>query len=131
MRQQIKEKSFWLKFFGSKFFLLLVVLIFLFIVYSLWGEKKEYTVNKDSLAQLETEVGELEQQNLDLAQVIKYLRSSDYTETEARKKLNMQKPGEKVVIVPDINELKKQIEIGSGLENKANWVLWLEYFLGD
>jgi len=62
--------------------------------------------------------------------MIKYLRSDEYVEREAREKLGMQKQGEQLVIVPE-NMNNLSVAGDQDMNNKKNWQLWLEYFFGS
>lgn len=131
MRYQ-SPQSLWSKLFSSRIFLSALVLLFVFIVYSIYQEKREQKVTDENIASLQGEIYVLENKSLELAQLIKYLRSDEFVEKEAREKLNMQKQDEQVVIVPeDDDELIGQVagDMHQGLQ--ANWTLWVEYFFED
>lgn len=91
---------------------------------------KQETVNQQT-AKLELEIQELEQQNIDLDNLIDYFASNEYIEKEAREKLNLAKPGEKVIMIPEegvgnvlgVANLNKD---GS----KSSPTKWLNYFFG-
>lgn len=51
------------------------------------------------VARLEQEIGGLEQRNEELGGLIEYFKSDAFLELEARARLNVQKPGEKVIEV--------------------------------
>ncbi|MFA6428153.1 MAG: septum formation initiator family protein [Candidatus Buchananbacteria bacterium] len=87
------------EFFSSK---LLLAVLFLLVLLVLVGVVKEtyrrYVINQEIKA-IKSEVARLEQKNLEVSQLIDYLKTGDYAEREARLKLGLQKPGETVAIV--------------------------------
>ncbi len=52
------------------------------------------------VSRLDQQITDMQQRNIHLAQVLKDMTTDNYTEKAAREKLDLQKPGEKVVIVP-------------------------------
>lgn len=75
-------------------------------------------------------VKELEQKNQELQYLVSYLKTPSYKEKIAREKLDLQKPGEKVVIIP---ENTSDIYIGEekereGSENQSNLLKWWDVF---
>lgn len=60
---------------------------------------ENFRVHEDS-GQLSSEVDQLKQHNLELENLLAYYRTDSYKEKEARARLNFQKPGEKLVVVP-------------------------------
>lgn len=93
--------------------------------------------------QLNEQVVTLEKQKKDLENLNLYYRSDSFRELEARKRLNLKKPGEKVVILPVSSatptvtpsnfpeELTKEKEAVAGESVPAktpNWLLWWQYF---
>ena len=93
--------SFWYRFFNSKLALFGLVALVILIGYSVIREKGEQQETTQNFRSLEQEIAELENQSLELAAMIKYLRSDEFVEREARQKLNLQKPGEKVVLIAE------------------------------
>lgn len=57
---------------------------------------------KRELARLKTSIQEAEQSTKALQDVIASLRSPTFQEGAARTRLNLQKPGEKVLVIPDL-----------------------------
>ena len=92
--------------------------------------KYQLTKELDSLRQ---EIETLQQSNDELASLIEFYQQQSYLEKEARLKLNLKQPGEKVVIVPeaeapDSNEEEPKEEKEEAKE--SNWWKWWEYFFG-
>lgn len=86
-----------------------------------------YKVDQE-MRNLENKVGNLKQSNEELAKEKEYFTSKQFLEDEARKKLNMVKEGESVIIISDLN---LPVEENKSQEQKpkvSNLKLWLEYF---
>lgn len=107
---------------------------------------------RQSINKLNDQIVTLEQDKNDLNNLIIYYRSDSFKELEARKKLGMKRPDEKMVILPVLpnssgsptvagqsesspsnfsEEVKKEQEtLRPAEENSAvsNWRLWWQYF---
>lgn len=82
---------------------------------------------------LKMEKEKLEANNSDLSGFLDYFASESYKEREMRLKLNMQKPGEKVVIIsqPEENNIRDSVSgVGEDTSFFSNIKKWKEYFLG-
>lgn len=107
------------------FFTILVVSFFVInnlvrSIYSLW-KKQDLIVEAKKNLEVEKKRHEVLQQQL------KLVESDAFVEREARDKLFMVKPGEKIVILPSISP---EVE-GSRNQKKEslpNWKQWLELF---
>jgi len=115
---------------SSRILLLTLFLLLVFIGMAIVKEKKSQKIVKENINSLESEITELDGKSLELTQMIKYLRSDEYVEREAREKLGMQKQGEQLVIVPE-NMNNLSVAGDQDMNNKKNWQLWLEYFFGS
>ncbi len=94
---------------------------------------------RQSIEKLNEQIVTLEKEKKGLNNLIIYYQSDTFKELEARKKLGLKKPGEKVVILPSsddpsssnfLEEVKKeQKAINSDEEgiNDPNWILWWQY----
>ena len=96
----------------------------------------------EEISGLETEVKRLEGRKQQLAGLMEYFEQESYLEREARQRLNLKKPGEKVVILSQ--KADADIENGQGIDNisddntdlgqstenqeTANYWKWWEYF---
>ena len=54
---------------------------------------------EQEIGKLKEEASKIEKENVELSDKVAYLNSNDYKEKEAKDKLNLQSPGENVVIV--------------------------------
>ncbi|OGZ36057.1 MAG: hypothetical protein A3I88_03295 [Candidatus Portnoybacteria bacterium RIFCSPLOWO2_12_FULL_39_9] len=140
MTQQAHHKNFIRKLLGSKIFLFLVALALIWLTLGVGRESyRKYQITKEINA-LRTEISKLEGDNQRLDNLIKYFQDPSYLEKEARIKLNLKKPGEKVVVAPEgslaqaeQSVSEKTEEIQSFLSSQprvetANWWKWWEYF---
>lgn len=142
MANQNDHKNIIRRLFGSKFFLFLASFILIALMISLGRESyRKYQLNKE-IEGLRTDIEQLEGRNRQLADLTKYFEDESYLEKEARLKLNLKKPGEKVVILPSDSDIlgtsekktsqeqvnrDKDESIGK-IEETANYWKWWEYF---
>jgi len=96
----------------------------------------------EEIGGLKTEIERLEGRKQQLAGLMEYFEQESYLEREARQRLNLKKPGEKVVILSqktdtDIksdqevdNVLDKNTDFNQNTDNQeaANYWKWWEYF---
>lgn len=83
--------------------------------------------------ELKAEKEKLESNNNDLAGLLDYFASESYKEREMRLKLNMQKPGERVVIISRPEDKTGQdisSESGESSSVSSGFKKWWNYFLG-
>jgi cell division protein FtsB len=87
---------------------------------------------KERIRQAEVRVEKLTAQKQALEEQVKYQLSEGYAEEEIRDKLGMAKPGEVVVILPEItpqvisHRLQEVTPEDETLGNQPNWQRWLE-----
>jgi cell division protein FtsL len=128
MWQNRRKKSIFPDLLFSKFFLIFCVVIFLVVLFYLaQGTIKTYKVNSE-ITDLQNDINRLEKQNQDLGQLISYLKSDAFIEQEAKLKLGLKKPGENLVVIPQVNETKiDNSEVtNKELTNPAKW--WVYFF---
>ncbi len=80
------------------------------------------------IARLEAEAHALEARNLELVELLKRFETSGFLEREARLKLNLQKPGETVVVVERQARTTSTIAAGPRRETLSNPERWWRYF---
>ena len=86
------------------------------------------------LTKAQDKVERLKEGNEELKRQLDYRRSQEFLEKEARDKLNLAKPGETVVIVPQELlglYLPQDKNKETFQESKPNWVWWKEAFFGE
>jgi len=115
------------KIISSRITLLGLFFILILITYAIVKNSGREKIVSDSTAKLSQKIQAIEKENGELAGLIKYFSSSEFVDKEAREKLNMIKPGEKVVVVPQENNSE---DWGNENEknNLSNWRLWIKYF---
>ncbi len=123
-------KNFIKKLLGSKVFLFFIVLALIGLAISVGRESyRKYQLTKE-INRLKSETERIEGRNQQLTNLLEYFKEESYLEKEARLKLNLKKPGEKVVILsqsdsPEDLPLEIQPEIK---KEEVNWWKWWEYF---
>lgn len=107
-----------------------------FLVFSFGREfVRDYSVRQE-IAGLEAEKAALENENSEIIALMNSIQTETYIEREARIKLGLAKPGEKVVILPDSredNQTKTNIDYAAeipaeDLSAVANPRKWWYYF---
>ena len=114
------------KIISSRITLLGLFFILILIIYALIKNSGREEIVSNNTAKLSQEIQAIEKENRELAELIKYFSSSEFVDKEAREKLNMIKPGEKVVVVPQENN-SEDWENENEKNNLSNWRLWIKY----
>jgi cell division protein FtsB len=123
------KKTIWSK-------LLLIFGFFILIGVSFFIAREYYKKSQiqKEIQKLETEAALINRENLEIQDKIAYFESRDYQEREAKDKLNLQNPGENVVVIKPGIVKEKNIEPGN--ENipqplpseTSNMKKWWKYF---
>jgi len=108
----------------------------LVLLVSFWAREiyKKYQIQGE-ISALGRQISDLQTKNDELQGMISYFKTREYKERQARSLLNLQKPGEFAVALPNPDE-PSHPDIGSGAANAApapkatNYKLWWEYFFG-
>ncbi|MFH1671366.1 MAG: septum formation initiator family protein [Candidatus Portnoybacteria bacterium] len=136
MDQQSQPKKLIRKLLGSKVFLFCITLLLIILVINLFRESyRKYQLTKE-IDKLESEIERLEGGNRQLAEMMEYFKDESYLEKEARLKLNLKKPDEKVIVLADQPEentsaediLEQAREGQKDKDETANYWKWWEYF---
>ena len=108
-------------------FLLAGMLILVMLITSkLLLQKRE--VDRE-IQNLQAESEQLQTNNRQLSELIKYLNTPEYADKEAREKLNLRKEGEYVVVLP--KDVGEQIA-GANIQDQAsNPKRWFNYFFAE
>jgi cell division protein FtsB len=119
----------------SKTVLVFEVLIVLFLAFSVTKEIVRRKDVQSEIGRLDQQIGQLEQQNIRLADVLKEMTTDNYAEKEARRKLDLQKPGETVILLPqaDQNQLLVTESANNATAEKksTNPEKWWAFFFGN
>ena len=86
---------------------------------------QKYQIDRE-IANLQKQADKIKQDNNQLSYLIQYFSTEQYQEKEAREKLNLQKEGEHVVVLPNgsnMDESNAQIN-----QNQSNIKKWFDYF---
>ena len=112
----------------------LIVFVYMFVAtgQAIW---QNYQINQE-IAKLKLEIVQLGKDNVQLKNLIAYLKTDSFKEKEARRKLGYKKPGEKVVAIPQDNFAytnpgnTKETAPADNQPNLNNPEKWWEYILG-
>ena len=108
--------------------LLLPVLVFVMLITAKVLSQKHQIDSQ--IAKLQAEADKIKSNNEELGNLIKYLSTPEYQEKEAREKLNLQKEGEHVVVLPDseaVSGAQKALE----QKKESNFKQWFNYFFHE
>ncbi|MCK5490358.1 MAG: septum formation initiator family protein [Candidatus Pacebacteria bacterium] len=129
-----RKKSFRKKVFSFKLFVTISVFVVIFLGIKLGGIYYiEYQIQKE-INSLQNDIDSVKKNNYKLSQLIEYSKTDEFKEAEARKRLNVQGEGEKMVIIkpsPDSTEdydLQKKLDEN---DNLANYIKWWNYFFDN
>ncbi len=114
------------------------ILALIVIAYLAIGSVKliinNYQTNQSSV-RLQQELGDLEQRNAELKNLLAYYQTDSFKEKEARARLNYQKPGERVVVVAippdeDVTSITQPSIETQAATPPSNPQQWWDYFFG-
>jgi cell division protein FtsB len=117
------------RFISTVFFVAVVIYMIGILSKSLWDN---YQVNQE-IKTLRQEVAILEEQNQRLKNLIVYYQTDSYKEKEARRKLLMRKPDERVLALPETDYSHESIDIEEEAKEQEqqyqepNYQLWIDY----
>ena len=140
MAQHNSIQNFVKKIISSKIFIFAASFILIALAISVIRESYHKAKLAEEIEGLKSEVERLEGRNQQLSSLLGYFKEDTYLEKEARLKLNLKKPGEKVVILPQsqsseysiLNETENnEAKESSSVNGKDNWWKWWEYFFED
>jgi cell division protein FtsB len=87
----------------SRGVLLLEVILIVIILIGITKEVVRRMSLRQEIATLEQQITELQAQNRSLGEYVASINTDSFREREARKRLNLQRPGETLLIVPEAN----------------------------
>lgn len=96
---------------------------------------RRYEINKEITA-LEQEAAELDSRQKELSGLIEYFQSDAFKEREARERLGLQREGESVVVLPNIENGELGTVAGDRTSvaesgNRSNMQKWWNYFFRE
>lgn len=88
-----------------------------------------YQIQKE-ISSLQGDIDSFKKNNYQLSQLIEYYNTNEYREAEIRKRFNMKKEEEKLVVIKlhDLASSNAIIETGTDGENLPNYIRWWNYF---
>ncbi|MBU4360523.1 septum formation initiator family protein [Patescibacteria group bacterium] len=111
------------KILSSKTALLGLLIVFILLISVVIKNSNQQKKNSQQAIALENEILALEKQNQELDQLIDFFSKQEFVEKQAREKLGLAKPGEKLVIIPKQQLPEKELD-----QNKSMPELWFKYF---
>ncbi len=115
-------------FFESPYFVFCLVIILVLVIVALGREGYRYFKVGEEINNLEQDIEDLKENNKELIENREYFQSQEFLEDEARKKLNMVKEGETVVMITNANDIIQNENNNSQIKKISNLKLWIEYF---
>ena len=116
----------------SLFSIFLLIIGLIILVFGLMALGKVFfrthEINRE-ISRLEKEIQESEKNKKEFKQLIEYLKTDSFKEKDARLKLDLQKPGEKVVAIFS-SENSDLISGEAKDKEKENSIKWWKYFFG-
>ncbi len=124
--QNGKKKNF----FGSPVFVLLMVVVAVVVVFAYGRAYYQDYLVRQQIENLQDQAQKMEAKKMELLGILKYVKSDSFAEEKARTELNMVKPGEQVVIVPQAVSTDNGQESSAVVEwnNISNYKKWFRYF---
>ena len=96
-----KQHANWQKAIHSKWFLLFLCALLFFLTKGLFRMYHKYTLVRDDFESLNSDMGHLQKRDTELDHNIRRIDSPEGKEYEIRKKLDVVRPGEKVLYIID------------------------------
>jgi cell division protein FtsB len=125
----LKPKHSWRRWFSTGRWVVLVgIVILVGLGIALSREVMRKTRVRNEIAKLDSDIYSLERRNEELRGLIDYFDSDAYKEREARAKLNVQRPGEKVIEVVQPEVRAEVAATVSSHTNETNLARWWRYF---
>ncbi|HEX7586043.1 MAG TPA: septum formation initiator family protein [Patescibacteria group bacterium] len=118
----------------SKIIIISVLLVMIPIIIALTKETYKKNQIQKEIEGLQEKAKQIDKENTDIQEQISYLGSKDYQEKEAKDKLNLQNPGENIVVIKPSITKKDQVEEKKAenviMEEKKviNPIKWWHYF---
>lgn len=124
---------------SATFFLVIGIVILALVVLGLFGysvskeNAKNRAVEKEILS-LQAQADSIKKENMALNERLAYLSSKDYQEVQAKDKLNLQNPGESVVIIApkslESGSVAQPVkdEVAPVADTTPNYRKWTAYF---
>lgn len=116
---------------------LIIAAIVVFILFNLGRSIWRNWQTSQKISTIEEEIGQLENQNQHLNNLIVYYQTDSFKELEARRKLGYKKTGENVLVIPELVQTEQnEDQIPQSSKEKvttpktANFIKWYQYVMG-
>lgn len=113
----------------AKLVQIVIIVVSVYLSYTLSKSLLELYQARDRVTTQQRRLDEAKSENLALKERLEDVRSLDFLEKEARERLNMQLPGEVVIVIEGVKSDKKR-EPGRGEVKVPNWNKWMKLLLG-
>ncbi len=115
-------------FLNQRFLAILGLFVLVLIVFPLAQTYSQRRLVSQEIQGVKDKINHYELQNKQLGELMTYLNSKQYLETQARLNFNMKKPGEEVVVVEDkkIKVINSNFPVAT--QNINNFQKWWQYF---
>ncbi|MEK7631481.1 MAG: septum formation initiator family protein [Patescibacteria group bacterium] len=107
------------------------ILLIAFLVVGITKEVVRRFSLREEITTLEQQIAELEAQNRTLGEYVASINTDSFREREARKRLNVQRPGESLLILPETRSLtatNTQLASNADPGGTSNPQRWWQYF---
>ena len=124
-----KQDNFFLRLFNNQRFLAIIGLVFLVvIIFPLAKAYSQRRLVEKEISDVKQQISDYETQNQELKDLIVYLQSDQSLEEQARRNLNLKKPGEQVIVIEDKKVDSNPVQTASSQNNINNLSKWWNYF---
>lgn len=114
----------------SKSFIIFLIIVLILVVIALFRESYRYFRISQEIKGLENRIEDFKKENEELTGMERYFESEEFLEKQARLKLNLTKPGEKVIIVKTPEDLQQNQQEQIIAKEISNIQKWWDYFFG-
>ena len=116
---------------SSRLFLIAILGLITAVTFGLIKSNLRRQEVKREVSALQTDIERLRAKNEELKKSIDYFNTPEFKEHELRLRLGLQKPGEQVVIIPNLPNALNTTPTGNLFAPNPinNWQRWFNYFL--
>lgn len=122
----VSKLEFW-SFITKRTFLIISALAVILIGYGIVKSLARRHELEIEISKLKADIDTYQAKNQELNRLIQYFGTDEFKEREARLRLGLQKPGETVVVIPDLKSQDKT-DASTAPEDVSNWQKWINYF---
>lgn len=123
----VSKLEFW-SFITKRTFLIISAIAVLLITYGIVKSLTRRHELEIEITKLKADIDNYQAKNQELNRLIEYFNTNEFKEREARLRLGLQKPGETVVVIPELKSDVKNETADSNSATEPNWQKWLNYF---